>query len=144
MIRTAIKVILVLVAGILIYNFFYGTEEEREQSKRIVGEFKEVGVAVKNLLQSEKAKLDEGKYDDALDKMGGLFNKIRDGVERLDPGVQDRLERLDRKRRDLEDEVHRKNEDELTNAEKDDINAEMEELLQDTERLLDEIRRDQE
>jgi glutaredoxin 2 len=144
MIRSAIKIILVLVAGVLIYNFFYGTDEEREQSKRIVGEFKEVGVAVKDLLQSEKEKLDEGKYDDALDKMGNLFEKVRNGVEKLDPDAISSLNRLERKRRDLEEEVHQKNEDELTNAEKDDINAEMEELLQDTERLLEEIRRDQE
>jgi glutaredoxin 2 len=144
MIRSAIKIILVLVAGVLIYNFFYGTDEEREQSKRIVGEFKEVGVAVKDLLQSEKEKLDEGKYDDALDKMGNLFEKVRNGVEKLDPDAISSLNRLERKRRELEEEVHQKNEDELTNAEKDDINAEMEELLKDTERLLEEIRRDQE
>lgn len=139
MIRSVLKIGLILVAGILIYNFFYGTDEEREQSKRIVGEFKEVGVAVKDLLKSEKEKLDEGKYDDALAKMKNLFEKVGDGIEKLDPNAVSTLNDLERKRRNLEEEVERKNQGDLTDAEKEELNTEMEELLRETEQLLKDI-----
>lgn len=140
MIRTAIRVVLLLVVGILLYNFFFGTEGEKEDGKRIVSEFKDVGVAVKDLLSSEKQKLDEGKYDDALDKMGGLFQKVRSGLEKLDPNSLSRLDRLEEKRRDIERDVDSKKEGNLTDEEKDELNTEMEELMQETERLMRDVR----
>lgn len=140
MIRTAIRLILLLVVGILVYNFFFGTTTEKEEGKRIVSEFKDVGVAIKDLLSSEKQKLDEGKYDDALDKVGNLFQKVRNGIEKIDPNAIPRLDRLEDKRRDIEREVERKNQGELTDQEKEELNAEMEELLQETERLMEDVR----
>jgi len=145
MIKFAFRLLIVLVVGVLAYNFFFGTTEEKENGQKIVRELKDVGVAVKDLLASEKEKLDEGKYDNALDKIGGLFEKVKNGVEKISPDAMDRLDRLERRRKDLVQEVEEKEQNNiLTDEEKEELNSEMKKLLRDTEKLLKEISAEQE
>ncbi|HNM26497.1 MAG TPA: hypothetical protein PKL15_13740, partial [Saprospiraceae bacterium] len=66
MIRSLIKIGLVLIVAILVYNRFFGTSAEKEQSKKIFGEMRDVVVSVGQLVKSEKTKFDAGKYDGAL------------------------------------------------------------------------------
>ncbi|MEM9888174.1 MAG: hypothetical protein AAF849_19935 [Bacteroidota bacterium] len=144
MIKFAVRTIAFLVVAILIYNFFFGTSEEKETTQKIVREFKDVGVAVKDLLQAEKEKLDEGKYDNALDKIGGLFQKVKNSVEKIDPDALSKLNRLERKRKELSEELHENDQDQMTDQEKEHMNEEMKRLLRETERLLNEINEEQE
>ena len=69
MIRSLIKLLFILIVGVLIYNYFLGTPEEKENAKNIFSEVKDVAVGVKQLIKSEREKFDKGKYDDAVDKM---------------------------------------------------------------------------
>ena len=64
--KTLIKLAFVLVVGLLTYNFFFGSPEEKETSRRVAGEVRDLGASVFDLLKSEKQKLNEGKYDEAL------------------------------------------------------------------------------
>ncbi len=88
MIKSILKVGLLLVIGILGYNYFFGTAEEKAQAKEIIGKGVDVGKASVDLLKGEVAKFKSGKYDDALDKIGGLLEKtkekVKDGSEMLD------------------------------------------------------------
>jgi SMC interacting uncharacterized protein involved in chromosome segregation len=62
---------LIVVAACLLvgYNYFWGTPEEKESTKKIIGEFTNLSSSVKNLLVSEKDKFDKGKYDTAMSKL---------------------------------------------------------------------------
>jgi len=139
MIKFAFRLLVVLVIAVLGYNYFYGTTEEKESTQKIVNELKEVGVAVKDLLRSEKEKMDEGKYDNALDKIGDLFQKVKNGVEKIDPEKLNKLNELERKRKDLSNELHSEDQGELDGENKDQMNNEIKKLLRDTEKLLREI-----
>ena len=88
---TGIVVIAVLVLG---YNYFFGTVEEKTQSKNVAREVKEAGLAIKDLLQSEKEKFDQGKYDKAIakTKTAVLFLRERTAALHLDQKIIDRLE----------------------------------------------------
>ncbi len=77
MIKTIIRLGLLLLVGVLVYNYFLGTQEEKESSKRIFNEVKDLGEATWNLLKSEKEKFDEGKYDEALSKIDDIFDKVK-------------------------------------------------------------------
>ncbi|MEL6944166.1 MAG: hypothetical protein AAFO82_16015 [Bacteroidota bacterium] len=122
------------------FKVFTAPTEEKESGQKIVRELKDVGVAVKDLLASEKEKLDEGKYDGALEKIGGLFEKVKNGVEKISPEAMDRLNKLERRRKDLAEEVEEKEQQNiLSDEEKEKLNDEMKKLLRDTERLLNEI-----
>lgn len=105
MIKNALKLLAILVVGILIYNLFLGTEEEKRGAKKIVGEVKDVGVAVKDLLKSEKEKFDKGKYDKAVDKIGSMLSNLKRNAKDFDEKYLDRIEDLDRKRKLLKEEL---------------------------------------
>ena len=76
MIKTIIQLAVVLVLFLLVYNYFMGTGEEKQNAKEIFREMKDVGVAVKDLLKSEKEKFDSGKYDNAIEKMRLLISNL--------------------------------------------------------------------
>lgn len=105
MIKSALKLLAVLVIGILIYNLFLGTDEEKQGAKRIVGEVKDVGVAVKDLLKSEKEKFDKGKYDKAVDKIGSILGNLKRNASDFDEKYLQRIEELERKRKQLKEEL---------------------------------------
>lgn len=77
MIKSVIKLAIFLVVGIVAYNYFLGDEQEKEQARNIVNgtgkaikKSVEVGV---DLIKDEYKKFKDGKYDRALDKIGGLL-----------------------------------------------------------------------
>lgn len=105
MVKTLIKLGLLLVVGILIYNFVFGNQEEKEQSKEV---FKKTGSVLSStwdLLKSERNKFDAGKYDQALDKLGGAYRAIREQAEHIDKKVLNRLDDLEKRKAQLEKEL---------------------------------------
>jgi predicted outer membrane protein len=149
MIRTALKLLAILVVGILIYNFFLGTDSEKENAKKIFTEVKDVGVAVKDLLKSEKQKFDAGKYDKAVEKIGTVLDKLKANAKEFDEQYVDRIEELDRKRKELEQDLA-KYQDQQSNGNQEqftpkggkdsaEIKKELEQLLRETEGLVKEM-----
>ena len=137
MIRLILKLGFILVIGILGYNYFLGDEDEKAQSREIVGKVRDLGSDAWNLLRSERQKLREGKYDGALDKLDNLYDNLRDKAAALsDSRVLERLEDLDQRRRELEAELAADGEAEPDNSTKrkiDDLTAETEELMNEME-----------
>jgi hypothetical protein len=105
MVRSLLKLGLLLVAGILIYNFFLGTDEEKEQSRKIFGQLKGVAGSAVELVKSEREKFDHGKYDKALDKIGGVYQGLRSKAQFLDDKVLSRLDDLEKRKSGLEKEL---------------------------------------
>ena len=156
MIRSIVKLGLLLVVGILVYNFFFGDETEKEQSRRIFQEVKEVGVAVGDLLKSEKEKFDAGKYDDALTKIEDAFDNLKSKAEDLnDSELLEKVRQLEREReriqRDLDqaqkdDEFTEKGaerEPQLSPREQRKIERDIEDLLKKTNQTVEEEMRKQ-
>jgi nucleoside-triphosphatase THEP1 len=101
--RSLIKIGLLLLAGILVYNFFFGTVEEKENSKQIFHKIKELSTASWSLLKSEKAKLDQGKYDTAVNKLENIYAELRNHARSAnDSQSLDRIRELDAQRQELE------------------------------------------
>jgi cytochrome c556 len=105
MIRSLIKLGLLLIVGVIVYNFFFGTSEEKEQSRQI---FKQVGgvvSSVSQLVRTEREKFDAGKYDNALDKLGGAYRNLRSQAEFIDQKVLRRLDDLEQRKAALQQEL---------------------------------------
>lgn len=137
MIKNLLKWGLFLLAGILIYNYFYGTAEEKEQSKEFFQEIKDLGASAWNLLKAEKEKLDEGKYDEALSDMENLFNALRDKVEAGGEAMS-RINQLEAERRNLEDRLQRVDTAEETqNLRSAEPNQEQQQLREDIKKLFE-------
>ncbi|MCC6411424.1 MAG: hypothetical protein IT270_07175 [Saprospiraceae bacterium] len=151
MIRFLIKIGVFLIIGILIYNFFFGDNSEKAQSKAVFGEMRDVVVSVGDLMKSEKKKYDAGKYDEALDKLGDAYVVIRKQAVKLDQAMMEDLEDLEKRQKSLQKEL-----DSIEKAEgksgtssieqaarKVDLQREMESLLRDTDKLIREAQEQQ-
>lgn len=144
--RFLIKIALLLVVGVVIYNYFFGTPEEKEQSKEVIHTATEAGKAVWsfgkeafNLLRSEKKKFDAGKYDEAVDNVGGLLDKLRGQAKTIEDNKDliARLDRLERNRQNLEKKIDQPaGYDDSEKARQSEIRKEWEQLMRETEDLV--------
>ena len=104
MIRFLIKVAVVLIIGILVYNYFFGTSDEKETSKKVFGEVKELAVSIKDLVKSEKTKFDAGKYDKAIEKINSAVNSVKSQVHN-NKNLTNDMKQLEKKRALVTQEV---------------------------------------
>ncbi|GAB4496935.1 MAG: hypothetical protein OHK0019_29610 [Saprospiraceae bacterium] len=145
MIRFVLKIGALLVVGILIYNFFFGDSAEKEQSRKIFGQVKDVVVSVSQLVKTEKQKFDAGKYDTALEKLGGAYQAVRSQVQKLDASFLSRLDELEKRKAALQSELDNieKAEQELANtpAPKKGLRADPKAEKAKTEKAADQLRR---
>ena len=151
MIKSLLKLLVILVIGILIYNYFLGTEQEKQGAKKIFSEMKDVGVAVKDLLKTEKEKFDAGKYDNAVDKIGNVLDGLKKNAKDFDEKYLKRIDDLEQKRQELrrslsdyEQESDRitRDRDEFTPKGGKDSSAiknDLEQLLKETESLINDM-----
>ena len=105
MIRSLLKIGLLLLVVILVYNYFFGTDAEKDQSRQVFGQMRSVVVSVSDLVRSEKSKFDAGKYDGALDKLGDAYRAVRSGVKNMDEKVSKRLDELEQRKATLQQEL---------------------------------------
>ncbi len=132
--RLLIKLGFLLVIGLLAYNYFLGTPEEKEQSRKIVGKAKELGGDAWNLLRSERSKLEEGKYDGALDRLESLYEELSERAR--SSGDTPAMEELARLRAQRDALALRLSDASMPSA---DDRRELEELTSETEELMHEM-----
>ena len=125
MIRSIFKLGIFLVVALLGYNYFYGTAEEKEQSKEIVHDAAQLGKKlfskVGTLLKSEKAKFDEGKFDEAIGNVRVALGDLKDKVVNEKPELKDELKDLETKRKELADEIAQGEKDGFTKENKEKL-----------------------
>ncbi len=137
MIKSLFKIGLLLVVGILGYNYFLGTPEEKAQSKEILGKAKDIGAASINLVKGEIQKFKSGKYDKALDKVGNLLVQAKSTAKEKGGDLLDRMEDWEeqkdnwQKRKDQLKEVF----ESASEEEKKEIGTKIKEMNEEGERL---------
>ncbi|MBK8704197.1 MAG: hypothetical protein IPN33_11640 [Saprospiraceae bacterium] len=140
MIRSLLKLAVVLVLAILVYNFFFGSAEEKAQSKEIFSDVRDLGKAAWGLLKSERQKFNDGKYEEAVDKVGGLIDTMKDRAERLkDSDLINKVDKLERKRKALERQLQEDTPENYDASEKAALKREWEELMRETEDVMNEL-----
>jgi len=138
MIKSLLKVGLLLVVGIVGYNYFFGTEAEKESSRVIIGKVRDLGKTVGTLLKNEKEKFDKGKYDDALEKIEGIYVDLKDRAKD-NSELLDKIRDLEVKRDDLERRVDLTEKGAEDTAETNEIKKEMDDLVKRTEAVAKEL-----
>jgi cytoskeletal protein RodZ len=66
---------IVLIIGILVYNNFFGSATEKQQSKEVFQKTKELGLEIRDLIKQERDNYDDGKYSKIVDKVKTLIGK---------------------------------------------------------------------
>ncbi len=153
MIRSLLKMGLLAVVCIVCYNRFFGTDTEKEQSKRIFKGVGNVFTEVRGLVRVEKDKFDAGKYDAALGKMETVLGRLKDhSASSADGGQLNRqIADLERRKAQLQREVDaspatdtgfQKSADKVKKY--SDMARQMESLTTDIQRLVNQVAPDHE
>lgn len=132
--RKLLSLAFTLIIGILVYNYFFGTPEEKKQSERVFKKTtafgKELGGEIKNLIKNEKERYDEGKYNKVIDKVKNVVN----GDEVLSEQHKSQLTEIEQIQQELEKEQRRKLRDSALYDEQKE-----QELKRQLDLLLDEL-----
>lgn len=132
--KKLLSLALTLIVGVLVYNYFFGTQEEKKQSERVFKKTaafgKELGGEIKNLIQNERERYDEGKYDKVIDKVKTVVN----GDEVLSEQHKEQLTEIEQIQQELEKEQRRKLRDSALYDEQKE-----QELKRELDLLLDEL-----
>lgn len=149
--KSLIKLAVLLIIGILVYNYFFGNEQEQKQSQAIFNEARDLGEAAWNLLKSEKEKFDQGKYDGALDKIGNLIDSLKDKATALkDSELINKVLELESKKQELEQQMtdeSMQSYDQTEAGEKSDSNQirkNWDALIRETEALMKKLETEKE
>lgn len=144
--KTLIKVALLLVVGILTYNYFFGTADEKASTERVIQQVKEVGKSVGELVKVERQKFADGKYDKAFDKIENMYNKAKAKLANSSEEEKQELQRLEERREKLEREketLERTMSDDSANEktveESKTLEKELDELLEESKLFLEKV-----
>lgn len=149
------KLALVVVIGVLVYQYYLGSAEEKARSAKVFGHMKEIAVAVGDLAQSEKEKFEAGKYDAVLDKLDQAYQAAKEGLTSNDADRLKRIGELEQRRKKLEQDLRDieqadtaaagKPMDQANQAKqeqrKDALRQDIRKLLEDSDALLKEAER---
>ena len=139
MIRRLLSLGVMLIIGLLAYNMMFGDEADKENAKQITN-------GVKELIQSTKEKYKSGEYNEAIDRIGDVFNQLKNKADKLNNGeyaddiseLEERKQRLEEMLRELEEKENTTTRSlvpqDLTN-DKDAILKEMLELEKEVNRI---------
>jgi hypothetical protein len=139
MLRLIIRLGLILIVGILIYNYFLGSPEEKATSEKIFSGVRDLGKATWDLLRSEKEKFDQGKYDGAMDKVDNIFGSLKRATdESKDPSLARRFNELNERRLALKTKLdaQEKQRGFAPAADSERLRKEYKSLLDETEQLM--------
>jgi flagellar motility protein MotE (MotC chaperone) len=77
MIGKLMSLIFFFIVGWVVYTQFFGTEQEQAMGKEVMGSAKQTVTGIFNIFQHESGKFKEGTYDDSIDQLGALLDKLR-------------------------------------------------------------------
>ncbi|MGB0864220.1 MAG: hypothetical protein ACPG19_00815 [Saprospiraceae bacterium] len=121
---------IVLIIGILIYNNFFGSETEKQQSKEVFQKTKDLGLEIRDLIKQERANYDDGKYSKIVNKVKTLIGKS----DELNSKYSKKLDEIDEIQEELGAEQRKKARNSSSYNEKTE-----EELKRQLEDLLNEL-----
>jgi hypothetical protein len=148
-----VRLALLLIVGVLVYNYFLGSEEEKATSEKVFKQVKEVGRSIGDLVKNEREKFKDGKYDTAFDKLGEAYEKLKGKVDNEESGedrevlkeLEKQKDNLLREKEKIERELDKENPDEEIVRNSPDFDEELRKLMDETSRMVERVmKRDKE
>jgi cytochrome c556 len=141
MIKWLLRLVLLLALGLLVYNYFLGDKDEKDQSRVIFQQMKQLGRSFSELLISEKEKFDAGKYHEASDRIAAFVKEMKTHSSKLSQEELEKLKEIDQKQIELSEQIEQTESLPPTEGaeQKKKLRKQLEELLHDTDVFLDEL-----
>lgn len=103
--------IVLVIALVVGYQYFFGSPTEKERASNIVNDVKDLGEDVKDLFKEQKEKYERGDYDKVLDKIGSFVENLKSHPEDLDANETNDIKQIDREIKKLRKKLDKVSED---------------------------------
>ena len=121
-----IGTLILLLACVIGYMYFFGKGADKEKAHHIVNETKDLGKSVGDFIKRQTDKYDNGEFDILLEKISRSINKLRSKTENNTDEVKDDL-------RDLERELKQIDPEKLSQENREDLKRILEDLEKEIE-----------
>ena len=138
---TLIKIAFVAILALWGYNYFFGTDTEKEQAKIVAEDVGKGVTSLKDFIIANKDKADPKKIQEGIDKASAVLKEIGAKAHELDDKYKTRITDLDQKRAEIETTI--KNIDTKARdakAKKDAAQAELDKLVSDIDNLTTDMK----
>lgn len=105
MIGKLITLIFFFVVGWVAYTQFFGSPEEQKMGREVITSGKQTVKGILNIFKHEGDKIKQGTYDDSIDQLGTLLDKLRE--ESKDGAQQEELIQLAEETKRLKEQVEK-------------------------------------
>ncbi len=141
MIRKLISLVIFAVIGLMGYNMFFGTDEDKARGQAVAKETKELVGSIFGFLKAEKENYDAGKFDNAMDKMNKAFKNISQKAKEVGGDLPERMKDLEQKKDQLDRliEVNKNSKMADPKKENDKIQDEMSDILKELQDIAEDI-----
>jgi len=141
MIRKLISLVILVVVGLMGYNMFFGTEEDKARGKAVTKEFKELTGAIGGFLKAEKENYDAGKFEDAMQKLNKAFRNISSKAQEIGGNLPERVKELEEKKEQLDRLIETNKNSRIADPKKenDKIEDEMSDILKELQDIAEDI-----
>jgi len=142
MIRKLISLVILAVIGLMGYNMFFGTDEDKARGQVVAKETKELVGSIFGLLKAEKENYDAGKFDNAMDKMNKAFRNVSQKAKEVGGNLPERMKDLEQKKDQLDQLIEvNKNSKKVADPKKenDKIQDEMSDILKELQDIAEDI-----
>ncbi len=79
--RKLIFLLLLIFAGYVGYNYFFGKGEDKAKAQTVVTETKELAHSIGDFLKRQKEKYDDGEFDRLIERVENTLHRMRTTTE---------------------------------------------------------------
>lgn len=100
--KNLIFLVILVIAGIVGYMYFFGKGEDREKAVAVVTETRELGKSVGEFLKRQKEKYDDGEFENLMNKIDRNLDKMRNNKTENTDEERQELKELERELRQVD------------------------------------------
>lgn len=78
MLGKLITLVFFFVVGWVVYTQLFGSTQEQQMGREVIGSAKQTVKGIFSIFKHEGNKIKEGTYDDSIDQLGSLLDKLRE------------------------------------------------------------------
>ncbi len=102
--RKLIFSLILILAGVIAYMYFFGKGEDKQKADEIVAETKELARSVGDFIKRQKDKYDNGELDKIFDKIGHAIDKLKSKKSNNQDEVTQDLKDLEKELKQIDPE----------------------------------------
>ena len=101
MIKNLLFLIIIILAVVVGYMYFFGKGEDRERAESVVNETKELGKSVADFIKRQKDRYDDGEFDRLLNRIARTIDKVRSKGSEITKEDNEELKELEKEHRQI-------------------------------------------